>query len=115
MLRSRYVTLRLSGVPAYLKRPVTTSKAPYQLQMKARLKTANSANFLGAASRELSSSVRGDGEVSEPPLPSYVPREGESVEVKRARLLYQSRYETFCVHTHIVYICTFVYLWSETL
>lgn len=42
--------------------------------------------------RGVSSSVWRCGDVREPPLPQYTPREGEELEVKRARLLYQSRY-----------------------
>lgn len=34
----------------------------------------------------------GSHEIEEVSFPSYVPREDEEVEVKRARLLYQSRY-----------------------
>ena len=42
------------------------------------------------------------GEVTEPPLPPYVPRKGEEVEVKRARLLYQSRYVVESVESALV-------------
>ena len=42
------------------------------------------------------------GEVTEPPLPPYVPRKGEEVEVKRARLLYQSRYVVESVESPLV-------------
>lgn len=45
----------------------------------------------------LSAILRDSNETSEPPLPAYVARKGEALEVKRARLLYQSRLRSACL------------------
>ena len=71
-----------------LRRPRLTSIADSALLTSEKLLIPTSL----IAIRGISTSVRRDSDVTEPPLPKYVPRKGESVEVKRARLLYQSRY-----------------------
>ena len=86
LLTSRVIARRPSQATSL--RPRRELTCLYSAKQATIAKTADSAVFHQAL---LSSSVKISNDISEPPLPEYVPRRGEEVEVKRARLLYQSR------------------------
>lgn len=86
----RPTVLTDSSSGACLRLPQSTRK----LQSLARPQCADSALCLGvpsSSSHRLFSSPAGSGD-EDKLLPDYAPRLGEALEVKRARLLYQSRF-----------------------